>query len=349
MKAKIGLLGATGFTGHLITKMLLASSIDFVPGVRKIDFYNELFGPLASDPVFVDLDKPETIDNFIAKTDVIVNCIGPFNLYGPKVLDRVLAHKNKIYLDITGEQQIILESYQHRQHKAQTNNVAIIHSVAFESFLADLTANAFLDKKTLYKQIKTYYFVENGVLSRGSRFTMRLRPFYKTYAVIDGKLVETEPFALSDDLTTDFLLAEQKAYFVPYPEVVFFYHEFNVSDVLTFYFFDDVEGLMFARTRPDNKEFERIFKFESSKRARIIPQRFREREKFYFLLTAEAVNGEKTKISVKGSDTYGLTAIMVVKFLFELLNTEITGGVFSPGELVNARNFLKMLPIHVSI
>ena len=343
----IGLLGVTGFTGSLIANELMQRGIEFLPAGRNQELFGQLFGGQFPQMFYVNLDEPHTLKDFLSRVDVVVNCIGPFNLFGHKVLDAVFEMGNKIYADITGEQQFILQSFQHRQDLARQKNVTIIHSVAFESFLIDLVAKNFLEQSGQYIDIETYYHVEKGVLSGGSRFTMRLSSFYKVYRVHDGQLIEAKPFELVRNLDLPFVRSGQRFYFVPYPEIILFNFTYRALNINSFYLSDEFEAGMFKP--PKSQDFNRIIQQEQSRKRRFYPESYRKKEKFYILLHARDTDDQQYNYLVTGNDTYGLTAHLMAEFITQILNrNNLPSGVFTPAQLVDHQQVLANLPIEIT-
>ncbi len=343
----VGLLGVTGFTGSLIAKELMQQGIDFLPAGRNRELFEQLFGGQLPQMFYVNLDEPYTLKDFLSRVDVVVNCIGPFNLFGHKVLDAVFEMGNKIYADITGEQQFILNSFQHRQELARQKNVTVTHSVAFESFLIDLVAQNFLNQSAQYKDIETYYHVEKGVLSGGSRFTMRLSSFYRVYRVQNGQLIEAKPFELSRDVNLPFVRPGQKFYFVPYPEIILFNFTYRAENINSFYLSDEFEAGMFQS--PKSQDFNRIIQQEQSRKRRFYPESYRKKEKFYILLHARDTDDQQYNYLVTGYDTYGLTAQLMSQFIAQILNrNNLPSGVFTPAQLVDHQQVLANLPIEIT-
>ena len=67
-----------------------------------------------------------------SQTNVLVNCVGPFFLYGESVVRNCIESKTD-YVDITGETNFIKTMYTKYHQKASENNVLVIPAVAFDS------------------------------------------------------------------------------------------------------------------------------------------------------------------------------------------------------------------------
>ncbi len=340
---KIGLIGVTGFTGSLVAKLLIEKGIDFVPAGRNKQLFKQLYGDKLGKLFYVDLTQKQTLEDFVAKVDLVINCVGPFNLLAPNLLDVILSAGNKTYFDITGEQQIVLDSFTNRAKQAKEQNVTIIHSVAYESFLADLLAETFLEENQVYDRIDTLYYSEKHMLSNGSRFTMRLRPFYKTYKIKNGKLIEAQPFEEINNLLPHFAPPEHKYFFVPLPEIIMFYFRFNTLNSGSFHLLDEYEATTFMG-KSNKQDIQTIIAKETKRKRRFVSEEYRQKEVFYLILSAQR-QGETYSYLVKNVDTYGLTAKLAVAFLETIYYSKLQGGVFTPAELVESQKFMDAVEI----
>src|SRR6478735_6636041 len=105
---RVTLLGATGYTGGLIAKALQNLKIPFLAAGRspeKLAALHEKFTHCTG--IFqADAGDPEQIASLLQNTDILINCVGPFNLFSHTVL-QLAAESGIVYLDITGEQEFV--------------------------------------------------------------------------------------------------------------------------------------------------------------------------------------------------------------------------------------------------
>lgn len=73
------------------------------------------------------------------KTQIIVNCVGPYHLYSSPVVE-ACANNGTHYLDVTGETPWVKEMVEQHHEKAKATGAIIIPEIGFESAPSDLLA-----------------------------------------------------------------------------------------------------------------------------------------------------------------------------------------------------------------
>lgn len=99
-KSDILLLGATGYTGGLITRYLSAhpqrSQFTLALGARSPQKLNKLVQdldlPESVKTVQVDVTKPDEVDAAVKGARVVINTVGPYWLWGTPVVRYALSH-----------------------------------------------------------------------------------------------------------------------------------------------------------------------------------------------------------------------------------------------------------------
>jgi len=111
-KTDLLILGATGYTGRLITRYLSEhpqrSGFTFAVGARsraKLTSLLENLGLLNDDTiglVHVDVTRPAEVEEAVKSTRVVINTVGPYWYWGTPVV-AACAKYGVHYVDITGE------------------------------------------------------------------------------------------------------------------------------------------------------------------------------------------------------------------------------------------------------
>ncbi|KAI0752778.1 Saccharopine dehydrogenase-domain-containing protein [Daedaleopsis nitida] len=178
-------LGATGFTGRLITRYLhnhpQRTSFTFALGVRSKSKGEELKRSLGIDDsvtlVQVDFSSYDNIEAAVKDTKVVINLVGPYWTWGADVV-RACAVHGKRYVDLAGEPHFIKKIADRYDHLATTRGAIIVNTCGFDSIPADILV--FLSNKTLKNALgssaqlglsQTFYDVRGG-LSGGTFATM---------------------------------------------------------------------------------------------------------------------------------------------------------------------------------
>lgn len=151
--ARIIVLGGCGVVGSIAVKTLV-SLPDFtkvIIGDINIDKAHRLAEEIKSDKVlirYVNASDRHMIKEAIKDVDVVLNCIGPFYIYGPKVLKVAIeAHKN--YVDINDDVDATQEALKLDDQAKQANISALIgmgSSPGVTNLLAKFASNKLLDE-----------------------------------------------------------------------------------------------------------------------------------------------------------------------------------------------------------
>ncbi|KAH8827838.1 Saccharopine dehydrogenase-domain-containing protein [Flagelloscypha sp. PMI_526] len=171
-------LGATGFTGVLITRYLLVhperSKFTFGIAGRSKEKLDALLASLSKTEkdipvVVVDVLKPEEIEAAVIQARVVINTVGPFWRWGTNVVKSCVQH-GVHYVDLTGE------TPWHHEMIAQFNDAAIetkaviIPSSGFDSIPSDLAV--FLANQTL-KEAAAKTGAPSGISKSSTAFRVK--------------------------------------------------------------------------------------------------------------------------------------------------------------------------------
>ncbi|GAB2653281.1 saccharopine dehydrogenase NADP-binding domain-containing protein [Gordonia jinhuaensis] len=141
----IVVFGATGFVGELTARYLA----DHAPsGVRvalagrnraKLEAVRgRLPASAAGWPLLIaDADAPSTLDELVARTQVVCTTVGPYLRYGEPLV-AAAATAGTDYVDLTGEVPFVRWSIDKFDEVAQASGARIVHSCGFDSEPSDL-------------------------------------------------------------------------------------------------------------------------------------------------------------------------------------------------------------------
>jgi short subunit dehydrogenase-like uncharacterized protein len=145
------ILGATGFTGKLITRYLSThpqrTQFTLVIGGRSIVKLEELARNLNLNPdlhnqdgvgiVQVDLKDESALERIVKSARVIINAIGPYFLSGTPIV-RLCARNGVHYLDLSGETHWHQHLIKAHDYTASRSGAIIVPSCAFNAVPADI-------------------------------------------------------------------------------------------------------------------------------------------------------------------------------------------------------------------
>ncbi len=323
-------LGATGHTGKLIVSRLNEMGIDFSIGGRSseklIDLKNQF--PFIVNAEVIEITKNiESLDEY----DVIINCVGPFNLWGKSVLDRCI-EKSKIYIDITGEQEFVKNSFENCSNVLKSE-ATVIHSVAFESCLADILISENWVASEEYEDISTYYYFKKAKPSRGTKLTMQLASHFSNFALQQSDLVKTAPSAFTQTVFFQAIPENTIASFMPYPEIVFLKKRNNIKNGASFLLLSEIDSRYLSASSSSKVPIDELILKHN--RSSLVELSLEEKQKQEFILILRVTNSQGiiTTKTIKGCDMYGLTAMIVANLIKRINRGAILPkGVILPSE-----------------
>jgi short subunit dehydrogenase-like uncharacterized protein len=172
-KNTVVVIGATGYTGRLVTRELQRRGLPFVITGRRLDALEQLETELdgLATPRIADVTDPDSLGEAVGAGDVVINCAGPFTELGMPVV-RACIDAGVHYVDITGEQTFIRDVYTRFDGPAMDARVSVVPAMAFEYALGDCAVA--LGAEPLNRPLRTVdviYAWGDTTSSRGTRRT----------------------------------------------------------------------------------------------------------------------------------------------------------------------------------
>ena len=136
--------GASSFTGQLVTEYLFnrygSSKIKWAIAGRNLDKLEKVRSQVAHEkiPIFIaDSFDKESLSKFVKKTKVVCSTVGPYSLYGTKLVKLCIENKTN-YCDITGEAHWIRTLIDSFHKEAKSKKIKIVNSCGFDSIPSDM-------------------------------------------------------------------------------------------------------------------------------------------------------------------------------------------------------------------
>jgi short subunit dehydrogenase-like uncharacterized protein len=139
--------GATGFTGRLVAEHLarrhgVGGDLRWAIAGRSVDKLAEVRRALGSQAdelalVVADADDQSAIDALAARTAVVCTTVGPYALYGSKLVAACAGHGTH-YCDLTGEVPWMRRMIDAHHQRAGETGARIVHTCGFDSIPSDL-------------------------------------------------------------------------------------------------------------------------------------------------------------------------------------------------------------------
>tara|TARA_X000000368_G_scaffold303116_1_gene241575 strand:- start:2931 stop:4139 length:1209 start_codon:yes stop_codon:yes gene_type:complete len=143
-KFDIIIWGATSFTGKLVTEYIFkkygSSKIKWAIAGRNLKKLEKIRYQVADEniPIFIaDSFDEESLSKFVKKTKVVCSTVGPYSLYGTKLV-KLCVDNNTNYCDITGEAHWIRSLIDRFHEEAKSKKIKIINSCGFDSIPSDM-------------------------------------------------------------------------------------------------------------------------------------------------------------------------------------------------------------------
>jgi saccharopine dehydrogenase-like protein len=166
MAGRIVVFGATGYTGALTARALIAQGARPVLAGRDRAALTALADELGGlEVMYADVEEPRSVRALVERDDVLVTTVGPFLRYGRAALEAAVdagAH----YLDCTGEPPFVREVFESYGPKATRS--ALITAFGYDYVPGNLAAALALDRVGDDGfRVDIGYFVGGGDLWRG--------------------------------------------------------------------------------------------------------------------------------------------------------------------------------------
>ncbi len=139
------LFGATGFTGKLVAEYLLNKygvdgELRWAMAGRSLGKLEQVRDELQNSSIpllTADSDDESSLDDLAGKAKVICTTVGPYALYGSKLV-AACVNAGTHYCDLTGETQWMRRMIDAHQEEAEASGARIVHTCGFDSIPSDL-------------------------------------------------------------------------------------------------------------------------------------------------------------------------------------------------------------------
>lgn len=320
---RIAVYGATGYQAGLVLTELSRRGLPAVLVGRDPDRLAAV-GPPGAERRVAALDDPAALAAAFAGCDVVVNCAGPFTPAGPAVALAAIAARAH-YVDTSGEQRRVRSLFDTVATGAEEAGVTVVPATNDGVVPTDLLAHLVAAEVGPVAGIAITHLISGGGgMSRGSlrslatiadRLGRDLRdgPRRRSIAAADGAgSLEVVEFPLVEVVT------------VPR----------HVPAAL-------VEGLLDAALA------DRLGALPPAELIDTLPvgpgEADRRDQRFTYLVDATGTDGRTVRGVVRGTDTYGSTAVIAVEAARRLAAGGAPPGVLAPAQAFDPAGFLGFL------
>jgi short subunit dehydrogenase-like uncharacterized protein len=196
MSARIVLFGATGYTGELTARALVARGAAPVLAGRTRERLEKLADEMGGgcEVAVADVEQPETVRALVQRGDVLVSTVGPFTHFGRPALEAAIdagAH----YFDSTGEPGFIRSVFEEHGPRADKAASALLTAFGADWVPGNLAGALALEAagEDAVRVAIGYYATGSGMgsdaMSGGTRASVASASLSPSFAWRDGRIV----------------------------------------------------------------------------------------------------------------------------------------------------------------
>jgi short subunit dehydrogenase-like uncharacterized protein len=132
MPGRIVLFGATGYTGAMTARALVAGGAKPVLAARSAERLERLAEELGGlETRVADVTRPETVRALLQGRDVLVSTVGPFVRWGAPAIEAAI-DAGGVYIDSTGEPAFIRRVFEHYGPQAEKTGASLLPAFAYD-------------------------------------------------------------------------------------------------------------------------------------------------------------------------------------------------------------------------
>jgi short subunit dehydrogenase-like uncharacterized protein len=327
----VAVYGATGHTGRFVIKELSRRGFTAIAIGRNEAKLAETGFPAGVRRRVAALGNTTSLARALSGAVAVINCAGPFLDTAEAVISAALRAPIH-YLDVTAEQASALATFERHSAAAEEAGVAIIPAMGFYGGLTDLLTTAAMGDWTRADEARIGIALDSWRPTEGTRATGR-RNTARRVAISEGKL---QP--LADPATTVLWsfpepFGAQEMVELPFSETILIQRHLQLSELHSYMNTAPLRDLRDANTPPP------------------VAADASGRSSQTFLVEVEVRLGSIVRgTTARGRDIYAVTAPLVVEAVERVLNNGTgRGGVFAPGALFDAENFLAALAPDIAL
>jgi short subunit dehydrogenase-like uncharacterized protein len=321
-------LGASGHTGRFVVDALRRAGVTAIPATRSGRFTP--IGGEEEEGRTLDFSRPEALDRTLAGASAVINCAGPFFDTAMPAAEAAL-RAGIPYLDVAAEQTTALRLFDTLDERAKNAGVTIVPAMAFYGGLADLLVSALVPDGGEVDSIEIAMGLDSWHPTSGTRLTGK-KNIYPRVIVRDGALVPIPDPAPAGQWIFPEPLGEQPVTCIALSEIILISRHIDAKAITSFMNLKPLDDLHDAATPPPQAK----------------DARGRSAQKFALEARVTA-HGQTRSATATGVDIYAVTAPLIVRACFALLDGDHKAGVRAPGEVFDARSFLAGLSSEIAV
>jgi short subunit dehydrogenase-like uncharacterized protein len=194
MPGRIVLFGATGYTGELTARALLARGVRPVLAARRRERVEALAAELGGlESAVADVGRPQSVRELVERGDVLLSTVGPFARWGGPAV-RAAIGAGAHYLDSTGETSFIRDVFEEHGPQARSAGCGLVTAFGYDWVPGNLAgALALREGGPDATRVEIGYFMtgraDSGGMSGGTRASAAGALIAPSFAWRGGRIV----------------------------------------------------------------------------------------------------------------------------------------------------------------
>ena len=322
--------GAYGYTGRFVVTELHKRGWRVILSGRDVDKLSAIGAVHSRSAVRrASVDDAASLDRALEGADAVINCAGPFAFTAGPVIEAALRARIP-YLDVAAEIEATLDTFKNYERQARDAGIVVVPSMAFFGGLGDLLATAALGDWPYADEISVAYGLDSwkptpGTRAAGSVSSARRGGRRLVYA--NGSLEHRTDDAPTTRWSFPAPLGEQ-------PVIA----EFTMADTVTISRHVKVPEIRSYMTLAAVEDVVN----ERSEQPAAANGDGRSSQTFLVDVVVRSGNTERRATGSR-RDIYAISAPLSVEAAERVTRKPPTPGVYSAGELFDARDFLQSL------
>lgn len=190
MGKQIVVFGATGYTGELVCRALVARGVRPRLAGRNAERLTRLAAQLGGlETRVADVSRPETVRALVERGDVLISTVGPFTRWGEPAVQAAI-RAGATYLDSTGEPEFIRRIFEQHDRAAQEASCALMTAYGYDWVPGNLAgALALQEAGARAVRVEVGYFALGFGISGGTRASIIASSLDSSFAFRRGSVV----------------------------------------------------------------------------------------------------------------------------------------------------------------
>jgi short subunit dehydrogenase-like uncharacterized protein len=165
----VAVYGASGYTGRLVAREVVRRGLDLVLAGRNAEKLRRVADEAGLDaPVrAAAIDDRDALRHALGDCAVVINCAGPFSRYGEPVV-RAAVETGTHYLDTTGEQRYMKRIVDRYDDAAAAAEVAVVTAAGFDYVPGDMLCRLAARDHEPLTELVVAYAVRGVGVTRGT-------------------------------------------------------------------------------------------------------------------------------------------------------------------------------------